>query len=151
MTRVRVVPDASVAAKWLVPEEGSERARLLLEGALEGTVRFSVPELWFVEIASVLWKRCRRGEFDRADGFEMLDRLTALPVRVHGHRALTAPAFDVAARTGITVYDALYAVLALRDRAVFVTADERLVRALASLDYRIEVRLLSDVESILST
>jgi predicted nucleic acid-binding protein len=52
----RVVIDASVAVKWVVPEPGSERAELLLDRGLVA------PDLLFAECANILWEKVRRGE-----------------------------------------------------------------------------------------
>ena len=44
------VIDASVAAKWLLPEDGSDQASALLGDAL------LVPDLLFAELANIFWK-----------------------------------------------------------------------------------------------
>ena len=47
----RLVVDASVAIKWVVPEAGSERAITLLDHGLVA------PDLLFSECANILWRK----------------------------------------------------------------------------------------------
>ena len=47
-------------------------------------------------------------------------------------RELAQDALAIALSTGRTVYDAMYFALAIRRGSIFVTADERLVNALAT-------------------
>ena len=54
------VIDASVAAKWLLPEDGSDQASALLGDEL------LVPDLLFAELANIFWKKQMRGEIDTA-------------------------------------------------------------------------------------
>ena len=49
-------------------------------------------------------------------------------------RALAPEALDLAFRHSGTLYDALYLALAIREDLKVLTADDRMVRAFASLD-----------------
>ena len=59
----RLVIDASIAVKWVVPEPDCDRAEALRDHPLVA------PDLLFAECANVLWKKVRRGELskDEAD------------------------------------------------------------------------------------
>lgn len=51
------VLDASVAAKWVLPNEPlTVNADALLRGYTEGRVSLVVPDLFFAEFGNVLWK-----------------------------------------------------------------------------------------------
>jgi len=52
-----IVLDASVALKWFIDEEGSESARKILLDLQESPSEFIIPELFFIEMLSVL-SRC---------------------------------------------------------------------------------------------
>ena len=124
----RYVLDASVMAKWLLPEDDVAAADRLRDLAVRGECRLLAPDLWRVEIANALWARTRRGtnplhETDAADALAVVSRM---PVVTVASEELVALAFDAALEANITVYDALYAALALRDRAPLVTADVQL-------------------------
>jgi predicted nucleic acid-binding protein len=128
----RVVPDASVAVKWLVPEAGSAAALELLESAVSGAARLVVPDLWWAEVANTLWKKTRRappGRLTQERAARTLERFLTLPVATRMHTDLLPRAFVLAVRSGITVYDAMYVALAESEDAVLITADGGLARA----------------------
>ena len=54
----RCVVDASVGVKWVIGEENTSHAELLLEEM----DRLLVPDRFYSEVANVLWKRTRRKE-----------------------------------------------------------------------------------------
>lgn len=96
-----IVVDASVALKWFIEEEGSDRAELLLDGNTE----LVAPELIVAEVCNAAWRGLRIGslsetQFDAAvNGVPgMLDTLiplTALSVRAAAiARALDHPVYD---------------------------------------------------------
>jgi len=62
------VLDASVVAAAFFREPHSAAARALLASDRE----FHVPDLIYAEVASVFWKRQRRGEIDEAEADEPL-------------------------------------------------------------------------------
>jgi predicted nucleic acid-binding protein len=124
------VVDASVAVKWLVPEDGSDAAAPILRAAREGRIRVHVPAIWLSEVASSLLKKTRRPPPDRIDvpiAARMLDSFRSLGVRVHAHETIVMGAFGLAARSGLSLYDALYAALAVAGGFRLVTADCRLL------------------------
>jgi predicted nucleic acid-binding protein len=117
-----LVIDASVAVKWALAEPDSAAARQLLEG----DDRLVVPDLFFVEIASVLWKRARRGELTANEARTVLDELSRATVEVQAGQPLVPAAFDIAFRLGCSVDDALYLAMAVSLDCRLVTADRRL-------------------------
>ena len=127
----RYVVDASVAAQWFLPEPGSERALRLLAERHD----LSGPDLLLSELGNVLWKRVRRGELSGAEGREILETMKDGSVTFHPTAGLIDLAFDLAVELGITVYDSLYLALAAALRAILVTADRKLLRALAGTPF----------------
>lgn len=136
-----VVVDSSVAVKWFVPEELSDVAALLLEPSYD----LAAPDLLVPEFGNVLWKKLRRDEIRRADALEIVTALRDVPLTIVGSADLVAPALEIAAAYGRTVYDALYVALAFARDCVLVTADERLVTALAGGPLARHVRALSSM------
>jgi predicted nucleic acid-binding protein len=123
----QVVVDASVALKWFLNEPRAVEARLLLSGSHS----LSVPDLIYGEIGNALWKRVRRKEITIHQGEQVLKALASIPWSVRSSSSLADAAFRIAVGTGCTVYDALYVALAVASGALFVTADEKLVRQLS--------------------
>jgi predicted nucleic acid-binding protein len=121
------VLDASVLIKLYVQEDDSRRAVAAVKKA--GTLL--APDLVWSEAANILWKYVRRGELEAADASTMLDDMLRMPIEITPSGDLVTQAFEIATQTGRTVYDSLYLALAVQTEAVFLTADARLVNALA--------------------
>jgi predicted nucleic acid-binding protein len=117
---MRVV-DASVAAKWLVAEPGSDAARRVLEGP--GPL--IAPDLLIAEVGNVLWKKVTRRAINRRHAQEAIIWLPELFDRLFDSAALAPRALEIAVEHGATVYDSLYVALAeaAGSDAVLVTAD----------------------------
>ena len=130
-----VVVDASVAAKWFLPENGEalvDQAAALLDIYDRKQVQFVVPDLFYVEIASAIWKAVRVGRVSRAFGDQALVLLTQREFATVPSLKLLDKAFQIAADHGRTVYDCLYVALAVQTNSQLITADERLANSLAA-------------------
>lgn len=130
-----VVVDASVAAKWFFPEDREalmSQALALLDAYDNEEVRFVVPDLFYVETASAIWKTVRMGRVTRAFGDQALELLTQRKFPTVPSLKLLENAFQIATAYGRTVYDCLYVALAVQTNAQLITADERLANALAA-------------------
>ena len=136
-----LVVDASVAVKWYVPEVLAAEAARVRAGP--GPMR--APEFLDPEVANILWKKVRKGDITRAQADAALAHLAAAPIPRTPDAGLVAPAFDLAVQTGRTVYDCLYLALAVRLNGRMVTADDRLVNALAGTPWAGHVLRLADV------
>jgi predicted nucleic acid-binding protein len=121
----RLVIDASVAVKWVLPEDDAPAAlRLLDEGG-----EFLAPELLAAEVSSAVLKKVRRGLLRAADGPGLVAALLQAPVRTVPTRDLVPAAFPLALRLGCSLYDGVYLALAVAADADLVTADGKLLRA----------------------
>jgi len=130
-----VVVDASVAAKWFLPENGealADRALALLDQYDKKEVQFVVPDLFYVEIASAIWKAVRVGRVPRAFGDQALVLLTQREFATVPSLKLLDSAFQIATAYGRSVYDSLYVALAVQTKSQLITADERLANSLAA-------------------
>jgi predicted nucleic acid-binding protein len=121
------VVDASVCVKWVVEEDHSLKAALLLEcDALHA------PDHWQAEAVNVLWARVFRGDLAAADAEERMGVLLRAPVLGAPIAPLMRRAFSISVAHTVTVYDSLYVALAEDRDLPLVTADERLVRRMSS-------------------
>jgi predicted nucleic acid-binding protein len=129
------VLDASVAAKWYLPartEPLAAEARQLLREHAAGRIEMSVPDLFWPELANVLWKAVRLGRITAGSARESIQSFDHLNITVVPSRPLIAEAFAIAHSFDRTVYDCIYVALALAIDAPLLTADERLANALAA-------------------
>jgi predicted nucleic acid-binding protein len=117
---MRVI-DASVAAKWVVAEVGSEAARRILEGP--GPL--IAPDVLVAEVGNVLGKKVTRKAMTRRHAKEAMVWLPELFDRLFDSAALAPRALEIAMEHGATVYDGLYLALleAAGGEAALVTAD----------------------------
>jgi len=118
----RFVVDASVAAKWFVPEHLSGEARDLLAGEHQ----LLAPELLWVELANVLWKKHRRRALDGASAMRILRDFASFPVEAVSSSRFSQAALGIAIRHQLTAYDSLYLAVAAGHACRLVTADRRL-------------------------
>jgi predicted nucleic acid-binding protein len=131
---MRYVLDASVALKWVLPESDSGKADLLRAEYRAGLHQLLAPDVFPVEVAHALARAERRNIISPPQGAVLLaDVLTTLPVLHPSLPDLLPRAFVIASQARVGVYDCLYVALAERERCEFVTADDRLVRALQSV------------------
>lgn len=121
------VVDASVGVKWFVPEVDSALATALQDPAHQ----LHVPSLFDIEVANTIWKKLRRGELTSIDANAITAQLPSTPINRHADALLVKPAFEIAEKTGRTVYDSLYLALADAIGGQVITADERFVNALS--------------------
>ncbi len=133
-----LVVDASVALKWVLPEEGADRAR-----RLPGSEPLAAPELLLIECANVLTMRVRRKLLTPDEALQALSIITSAPVRRVPSAGHVEAAQRIAIELGQTVYDSLYLAVALAERATFVTADTSFAAAAsAHAGYAAHIRVL---------
>ncbi len=97
-----------------------------------------------MECANGLVKAVRRGRIAVDDAFEALLVLQDLPFEHAQPAAGEIDAFRVAIEGELSAYDAAYVALSDELGLSLVTADARLVRALAGTEH--DVRLLDDLD-----
>ncbi|HYC88581.1 MAG TPA: type II toxin-antitoxin system VapC family toxin [Thermoanaerobaculia bacterium] len=90
------------------------------------------PDLLFAEVANSIWKKTLRGELTAIDSHQLAADLERIAVETIPCRELAADAHALALITSRSVYDSVYAALAIRLETRLITADERLVSALAA-------------------
>ena len=129
------VLDASVAAKWFLPEEGEPLAAEafdLAEGYASGKVSLMVPDLFWIELANILWKAHRIERVSAEAAEAALQSAVDLRIPTSGSEPLLHDALSIATRFQRTVYDCIYVALALSTQRPLITADKRLFHAVGA-------------------
>lgn len=135
-----LVIDASVAVKWVVPEEWSDVAR-----ELSGlTDRLIAPRLIMTEVANALARKTMHGLLDREEAAFHYRTLTIMLPDLITIDDMIEPAFQKACALRHPIYDLIYLETAQRFDAQVVTADRRFAAKLAGTEYAGYVTLLSD-------
>lgn len=116
-----VVVDASVAVKWVLPEQDSEAAALLRRCTLHA------PPMFPTEVANVIWRNVAQKRIPAGRAVALAGLIESIGVVVHAPPSLpevVAAAVDL----NHPAYDCEYLLLAEALGAPLVTADERLIR-----------------------
>jgi len=122
------VLDASVALSWAFPDERNQtalRAEQLLQTEDESAL---APALWWYEVRNILIVNERRGRITAAGTALYLREIAGLRIVIDAaqdDRLL----LDLARQTRLTVYDAAYLDMAIRERLPLATLDKALQAA----------------------
>ena len=130
-----LVIDASVAAKWMLPatsERFKPEALRLLDDYGAGDLDLVVPDIFWPECGSIIWKAVRRQTLRQLDAEEALELMIRRPIPTVPSKTLLAEATHIAFDSGCSVYDALYVALAATSKKELITADERLANTVAA-------------------
>ncbi len=124
------VVDASVAAKWFLPEAESEASLALRRAHLDGRILLHAPVFLPFEVANALRYHPALGAEPVAAA---VGHLFGVQVRLEPPTPESlSRAVEVAYRTGLSVYDAAYVALAERLDCPLYSADERQLAAAPS-------------------
>jgi predicted nucleic acid-binding protein len=126
--------DASAGLKWVLVwvlvEADTPKARQLRDDLRNGIHEFIAPDAFALEVAHALAKAERRGIITPSEAASHLVSVLSEPLQMHASRPLLMRAFAIASNARIGVYDCLYVALAEREGCEFITAADRLIRAL---------------------
>ena len=120
------VLDASVAACWAFEDEDHPSAALALERVREDDVL--VPAIWWFEVRNLLIVNERRGRITEGDTAAFLRALSRLSIATD-RSPDEGVVLTLARRHRLTVYDASYLELSLREGLPLATLDRDLARA----------------------
>ena len=124
-----IVIDASVSLAWHFDDEVSEYADRILEELRAGAGL--VPAIWPLEVANALLIAERRGRLSPARTARAVDLFKELPLQVQeiGAQDALGPILDLARAEDLSVYDASYLELAMREGLPLATEDAALKSA----------------------
>ena len=125
-----VVVDASLAFKWLVREEHTDKALAILREWQSEDVVPAAPHLLPFEVSNALHKRVTRGELSVEGAVDLIGNLLTSEIELHQPWNLHGKALETAGRFGqAAAYDAHYLALAESLDCELWTADEKFYRS----------------------
>jgi predicted nucleic acid-binding protein len=127
-----VCVDASLAIKWIFPEDLSDVADELQGFWLRDEITLVAPQLFPAEVTSIVRERAFRGELARAQAAAALERALRWPMSLAApDPTLQRTALEFASRFNHPkAYDAQYLALAYLLDCELWTGDKRLVNSL---------------------
>ncbi|MDP3733360.1 MAG: type II toxin-antitoxin system VapC family toxin [Candidatus Daviesbacteria bacterium] len=124
-----IVIDASVVAKWLLPDEqDSAAADRIKEDLIERTLLIAVPVFIFYEVNNLLKSAALSKRIDPKKAAEAYEGCLNLELSVYSSKETLKHVLDKAFELDISSYDASYVALAEYLQVTFYTADEKLVK-----------------------
>ena len=123
-----LIPDASVAVKWYLPEGMEADISLAMEFQRRAEGMLFAPDLLLLEVGSGMLTRMRKGEADMAKvlfAARDLPRCVALSPLTESLIVLT---LEIGAEMGHYPQDCLYLAQAVAEGRTLVTADGKFIR-----------------------
>lgn len=124
-----LVLDSSVTLAWFLPDERRAGADVLLDRVISaGAI---APALWPIEVGNAFLVAQRHGRVSQAERTQAFGLLASLPIDIDpatGVHAWTVT-LSLAEQHGLTLYDAVYLELALRQNLPLASLDRQLRRA----------------------
>jgi predicted nucleic acid-binding protein len=126
--------DASVVAKWVLPdEEYIEKALKVKQDHISGKISLSAPTILPLEIANAIWKAVKLTRFSQADAQQALKLLQDISIDLYSLNWVeVSEVLDVANRFDVAVYDVAYIFLSEKLKAPFISSDTKLVEKVKS-------------------
>jgi predicted nucleic acid-binding protein len=127
---VAFVVDASATLPWCFADEATPATNALL-ARLRSDEEAIVPAHWPLEVTNALLTAVRRNRISPQDAHQFLQDLEFLPIRIDTttKNLVRTRVFPLAEQHGLTVYDAAYLELAIREGLPLATLDDDLRRA----------------------
>src|ERR1035437_6223048 len=122
-----LVIDSSLAAAWCFPDERTDYTNAILR-AVSTPLEAVEPRLWAYEVRNSGLMGLRRKRITHADAQDFFESIKGLPIRL-SDPVYYDGVFRLADRYGLTVYDAAYLDLALREGLPLASLDNALCRA----------------------
>ena len=136
-----IVVDTSVIVKWLVVEDGHEKAMLLLDRS----ERLACPDFALAETANVLRRKIRIDQLPYGQASEALVRLPKYFDLIVPSSELLASGFSLAETVDHSVYDCMFLALARREvGSILVTADRVFLKKCLGAGYGDSIQHLDD-------
>lgn len=120
---MRFVLDASVTMTWAMADEDHPLAHRALDLLRSGSTM--VPAIWWYEVRNILVASERRGRISPDDSGKFLLALQQLAIAVEGPGNDTQT-IALARQYNLSVFDAAYLALSMRERLPLATLDRKL-------------------------
>ncbi len=132
------VVDASVGIKLCIAEPQSATADALFALAAAPPVELYVPDLFYVECANILSEHVQRSGHPPDKAERDIQKLCTLRLNRTPTADLATDALQIALAHVISAYDACYVALSRRLGLPLITADDALLRKLASSPFAVK-------------
>ena len=123
-----IIIDASIAAKWLLPDEDDFIADTIKRAFGNRQVEIAVPIFIFYEVNNLLKSAALRSRISFKDALDFYENFLNLNFNIHSSKLLLKNTLQIALEFEISSYDASYIALAEYLKTPFYTADLKLLK-----------------------
>lgn len=127
-----IIIDASVVAKWLLPDENNLIADIIKKAFANREIAVAIPSLIFYEINNLLKSAVLSKRISAKDSVDFYESFLNLNFTILWSKELLKNTLQKALDLNISSYDASYVALAEYLNIPFYTADEKLVEKIGS-------------------
>ena len=121
-----VIVDASIVCKAVLPEEGRDRTKYIFSRHVNKLEDVLVPSLLFYEVANTL---ATKSAIPKSQMIKSLEGLGTLHLSVYDPSLKEMGDAAIFAKDShVSVYDAIYVILALNNKCDLITADKKFAR-----------------------
>lgn len=123
------VIDCSVTMAWCFDDESNDYTDSILDSLKDK--KAIVPTIWSLEVANVLLMAKKKRRITEVQAASFIDALSVLPIVVDSSTTIRAmhSIFSLANQTELTIYDAAYLELSLREKIPLFSLDKNLIKA----------------------
>lgn len=131
------VLDCSITMAWCFEDESTSFTDSILDRLANSSA--IVPSIWSLEVANVLLLAKKNKRITEVQSASFIDGLAVLPIVIDQstHSRAMHSIFVLAGESDLTVYDAAYLELALRERIPLITLDKGLIKAAKKMNVRV--------------
>ena len=131
----RFVLDASFAVSWVVESERTPERLRFLDALTSGKAEAFVPALWADEMGNVLLTLERAKKLNATQVAAWVEVYCRLPIEIDPPSIdhSLGDVYRIARAHGLSVYDACYLHLALREKLPLATLDRELLKSAAKV------------------
>ncbi len=122
-----LVIDDSLASAWCFPDERTAYTNGVLQ-AISSFVEGTAPRLWAYEVRNSILMGMRRGRIVESDAQGFLSSLKDLNIRLSDPVSYD-DVYKLAERHSLTVYDAAYLDVAIREKSQLASLDAAMCKA----------------------
>lgn len=124
---MKLVVDASVAAKWFNIEELSDKAANVKDAHVKGDIDLAAPIHLLYEVGNSIWRNKQLSDNDACDAISSIMRLGIQLIEPTVQRAQRA--MQIARQVETSFYDAVYLQVAEEMKIPLLTADQKQITA----------------------
>lgn len=138
-TKAQIVLDCSIVMAWCFEDEKTELTEKIFDKFQVDELTAFVPAIWSFEVANVLLvaQKKRRISPTKAREFQEALSMLSINIDISSIKKTSGSTFELAKEENLTIYDAAYLELAIRNNLPLASLDNDLKKAANKLSVKL--------------